>query len=143
MSIHSDGGHKPRMRTYPPYGDNLEGKRSEEDGVEQRAEPPSWLPDAGHPRTGAAADLRNPEADEAAAGIADDDDDDDDAGYGFSGTTSYPALTPRLALASDDARQAAHRELSRNTLIEIALGLSIFAMVGVLGTQHPAAHLVN
>jgi hypothetical protein len=58
--------------------------------VEQRAEPPSWLPDAGHPRTGAAADLRNPEADEATAGIADDDDDDDDAGYGFSGTTSYP-----------------------------------------------------
>jgi Transmembrane domain of unknown function (DUF3566) len=58
--------------------------------VEQRAEPPSWLPDAGHPRTGAAADLRNPEADEAVAGIADDDDDDDDAGYGFSGTTSYP-----------------------------------------------------
>jgi hypothetical protein len=78
------------MRTYPPYGDNLEGKRSEEDGVEQRAEPPSWVPDSGHPRTGAAADLRNPEADEAAAGIADDDDDDDDAGYGFSGTTSYP-----------------------------------------------------
>ena len=58
--------------------------------MEQRAEPPSWLPDAGHPRTGAAADLRNPEADEAAAGIADDDDDDDDAGYGFSGSTSYP-----------------------------------------------------
>lgn len=53
------------------------------------------------------------------------------------------ALTPRLALASDDARQDAHRALSRNTLIEIALGLSIFAMVGVLGTLHPAAHLVK
>ena len=52
-------------------------------------------------------------------------------------------LTPRLALASDDARQDAHRALSRNTLIEIALGLSIFAMVGVLGTLHPAAHLVK
>jgi putative copper resistance protein D len=52
-------------------------------------------------------------------------------------------LTPRLALASDDARQDALRGLSRNTLIEIALGLSIFAMVGVLGTLHPAAHLVN
>ena len=52
-------------------------------------------------------------------------------------------LTPRLALASDDARQDAHRALSRNTLIEIALGLSIFAMVGVLGTLHPAAHLVR
>jgi len=61
---------------------------------------------------------------------------------GFAAFNRF-ALTPRLALASDDARQAAHRELSRNTLIEIALGLSIFAMVGVLGTQHPAAHLVN
>src|SRR3984957_7568713 len=85
MSIHSDGGHKPRMRTYPPYGDNLEGKRSEEDGVEQRAEPPSWLPDSGHPRTGAAADLRNPEADEATAETT-----DSDTGYNFSGSMSYP-----------------------------------------------------
>jgi hypothetical protein len=73
------------MRTYPPYGDNLEGKRSEEDGVEQRAEPPSWLPDSGHPRTGAAADVRNPEADEATAGTT-----DGDTGYTFSGSTSYP-----------------------------------------------------
>jgi copper resistance protein D len=53
------------------------------------------------------------------------------------------ALTPQLALLSDDARQDALRALSRNTLIEIALGLSIFAMVGVLGTLHPAAHLVK
>ena len=53
------------------------------------------------------------------------------------------ALTPRLALASDDARQDVVRALSRNTLIEIALGLSIFAMVGALGTLHPAAHLVH
>ena len=36
--------------------------------MDQRAEPPSWVPDSGRPRTGAAADLRNPEADEAAAG---------------------------------------------------------------------------
>jgi putative copper resistance protein D len=48
-------------------------------------------------------------------------------------------LTPRLALASDDAPRA----ISRNTLIEIVLGFSIFAMVGVLGTLHPAAHLVK
>jgi putative copper resistance protein D len=53
------------------------------------------------------------------------------------------ALTPRLAVPSGDARQDALRALSRNTLIEIALGLSIFAMVGVLGMLHPAAHLVN
>jgi len=52
--------------------------------VEQRAEPPSWLPDSGHPRTGAAADLRNPEADEATAGTT-----DGDPGYNFSGSTSY------------------------------------------------------
>jgi putative copper resistance protein D len=53
------------------------------------------------------------------------------------------ALTPRLAWASNDARQDALRALSRNTLIEIALGLSIFAVVGLLGTLHPAAHLVK
>ena len=53
------------------------------------------------------------------------------------------ALTPQLALLSDDTRQDTLRALSRNTLIEIALGLSIFAMVGVLGTLHPAAHLVK
>ena len=53
------------------------------------------------------------------------------------------SLTPQLALSSDDAPQDALRALSRNTWIEIALGLSIFAMVGVLGTLHPAAHLVK
>jgi putative copper resistance protein D len=52
-------------------------------------------------------------------------------------------LTPRLALSSDRARQDALRALSRNTRIEIVLGLSIFAIVGVLGTLHPAAHLVQ
>jgi copper resistance protein D len=52
-------------------------------------------------------------------------------------------LTPRLALSSDQARQDALRALSRNTWIEIALGFSIFAIVGVLGTLHPAAHLVQ
>ena len=52
--------------------------------MEQRAEPPSWLPDSGQSRTGAAADLRNPEADEAATGTP-----DGDTGYNFSGNTSY------------------------------------------------------
>jgi copper resistance protein D len=52
-------------------------------------------------------------------------------------------LTPRLTLPSGDGRQDVLRALSRNTSIEIALGLSIFAMVGVLGTLHPAAHLVQ
>jgi putative copper resistance protein D len=53
------------------------------------------------------------------------------------------ALTPQLALPSDEARQDAVRGLLRNTWIEMALGFSIFAMVGVLGTLHPAAHLVQ
>ena len=52
-------------------------------------------------------------------------------------------LTPRLALSSDQPRQDALRALLRNTWIEIVLGLSIFAIVGVLGTLHPAAHLVQ
>ncbi|HEX2365968.1 MAG TPA: copper homeostasis membrane protein CopD [Bradyrhizobium sp.] len=49
------------------------------------------------------------------------------------------SLTPRLASLSKDAL----RGLSRNTWMEIVLGFSIFALVGVLGTLHPAAHLVN
>jgi len=49
------------------------------------------------------------------------------------------SLTPRLALSSKDALVG----LTRNTWIEIILGFSIFAMVGVLGTLHPAAHLVE
>ena len=51
-------------------------------------------------------------------------------------------LTPRLALAEKiDADPGALSALTRNTLIELALGLSIFVMVGVLGTLHPAIHL--
>jgi len=53
-------------------------------------------------------------------------------------------LTPRLAAASaSTAHRDALRGLTRNSLIEIALGLVIFAAVGVLGTLHPAAHLVK
>ena len=52
-------------------------------------------------------------------------------------------LMPRLALPSDEARQGALHALSRSILIEIALGLLIFAVVGVLGMEHPAAHLVK
>jgi putative copper resistance protein D len=49
------------------------------------------------------------------------------------------SLTPRLALPSKGALAG----LARNTWIEIILGYSIFAMVGVLGTLHPASHLVE
>jgi putative copper resistance protein D len=53
-------------------------------------------------------------------------------------------LTGELALAQgSEAHGAALSSIRRNTEIEIALGLVVFAIVGVLGTLHPAAHLVN
>jgi putative copper resistance protein D len=52
------------------------------------------------------------------------------------------SLTPRLARSSGNP-VAALRQLKRNSTIEIALGLTIFAVVGMLGTQHPAIHLVK
>jgi putative copper resistance protein D len=52
-------------------------------------------------------------------------------------------LTPRLAISSSgEPGRAALRQLTRNSIIEIALGLLIFAIVGVLGTMHPAAHFM-
>jgi putative copper resistance protein D len=52
-------------------------------------------------------------------------------------------LTPRLALPSGSEPQyeAVHR-LERNSIIEIALALLIFAIVGMLGTLHPAIHFL-
>jgi copper resistance protein D len=53
-------------------------------------------------------------------------------------------LTPRLALPSGSAAQLeALGRLTRNSVIEIALALMIFAIVGVLGTLHPAIHLIG
>jgi putative copper resistance protein D len=49
-------------------------------------------------------------------------------------------LTPRLTM---DRTGTALRGLTRNSVIEIALGLVIFTVVGVLGTLHPAAHLMK
>lgn len=50
-------------------------------------------------------------------------------------------LTPRLALSPAGApRLDAVRKLTRNSAIEIALALTIFAIVGILGTLHPAIH---
>ena len=52
-------------------------------------------------------------------------------------------LTPRLGFSSENEPQLeALRQLTRNSVIEIALGLTIFAIVGVLGTLHPAIHLM-
>src|SRR3954447_6061484 len=51
-------------------------------------------------------------------------------------------LTPRLANSSgNELPFAALRGLTRNGVIEIALGFAIFAIVGWLGTMHPATHL--
>lgn len=53
-------------------------------------------------------------------------------------------LTPDLALPlGNEAQLKALRRLTCNSGIEIALGLAIFAVVGVLGTLHPAVHLAN
>jgi putative copper resistance protein D len=50
-------------------------------------------------------------------------------------------LTPKLASSSkNEAQLEALRQLTRNSVTEIALGLTIFAIVGVLGTLHPAIH---
>jgi putative copper resistance protein D len=52
-------------------------------------------------------------------------------------------LTPWLAVSPGNQRQlAVLRQLTRNSAIEIALGLVIFAIVGMLGTLHPAIHLL-
>jgi copper resistance protein D len=52
-------------------------------------------------------------------------------------------LTPRISSLPDRGNELdAVRGLGRNCHIEIALGLAIFAIVGVLGVTHPAIHLV-
>jgi putative copper resistance protein D len=52
-------------------------------------------------------------------------------------------LTPQIAPASAGAPESeALRRLTRNSIIEIALGFLIFAIVGALGTMHPAIHLM-
>ncbi|SHL95387.1 putative copper resistance protein D [Bradyrhizobium lablabi] len=52
-------------------------------------------------------------------------------------------LTPQLALSrGSEAQCDALRSLTRNTVTEIALGLLVFAIVGLLGTLHPASHFM-
>ena len=52
-------------------------------------------------------------------------------------------LTQRLAVSTENEPQPeALRQLTRNSVIEVGLGLTIFAIVGVLGTLHPAIHLM-
>jgi putative copper resistance protein D len=62
---------------------------------------------------------------------------------GFAAVNRF-LLTPRLAAgAKSGTVPNALAPLKRNTLIEIGLGLAIFAVVGVLGTMHPAIHLMQ
>ena len=49
------------------------------------------------------------------------------------------ALTPLLA-APDGRRRTAKQRLARNSLIEVCCGLTIFALVSVLGTLPPPGH---
>jgi putative copper resistance protein D len=52
-------------------------------------------------------------------------------------------LTPGLAAPPENgARIQALRQLTRNSIVEIAFGLAIFAIVGMLGTLHPAIHMM-
>jgi putative copper resistance protein D len=52
-------------------------------------------------------------------------------------------LTPRLAASSgNEGGYEVLRQLTRNSAIEIVLGVVIFAIVGMLGTMHPAIHLL-
>ena len=61
----------------------------------------------------------------------------------FAGGNRF-GLTPRLAVSSgNEPRLKALRQLARNSTIEIALGLAIFAIVALLGTLHPAFHFMN
>ncbi|MFY9828553.1 MAG: CopD family protein [Rhodoplanes sp.] len=50
--------------------------------------------------------------------------------------------TPRLTQAPGPAQSEAARQLTRNSTIEVGLGLVIFVIVGALGTIHPAIHLM-
>jgi copper resistance protein D len=52
-------------------------------------------------------------------------------------------LTPQLASTANEQSSFALRRLIRNSAIETTFGLIILALVGVLGTLHPAVHLVN
>jgi copper resistance protein D len=52
-------------------------------------------------------------------------------------------LTPRLILSTESGPQPdSLRLLTRNSIIEIALGLAIYGIVGLLGTLHPAIHFL-
>ena len=53
-------------------------------------------------------------------------------------------LTPRLSETPGSSLQVgALHGLTRNIVIELTLGLTVFVTVGVVGTLHPAIHIVQ
>lgn len=59
-------------------------------------------------------------------------------------TINRVALLPRIAsVAPGEPHAAVLHRLTRSCVIEIALGLAIFAVVGALGTLHPAIHFAT
>jgi copper resistance protein D len=59
-------------------------------------------------------------------------------------TINRLSLTPLLALAvKGEGNDRALAALAGNTWIEFTLALAIFAIVGVLGTLHPAIHMMH
>jgi putative copper resistance protein D len=62
---------------------------------------------------------------------------------GFAAINRF-RLTPRLALPpGNDQNIRGLHQLTRNSAIETVLGLSVLIIVGMLGTLHPAVHLVK
>jgi copper resistance protein D len=52
-------------------------------------------------------------------------------------------LTPQLVFSPESGPQPnSLRQLARNSMIEIGLGLAIYGIVGALGTLHPASHFL-
>lgn len=52
-------------------------------------------------------------------------------------------LTPQLVFSQGSGPQPnSLRQLARNSMIEIGLGLAIYGIVGALGTLHPASHFL-
>jgi len=88
--------------------------------VDQRAEPPSWLPEGGSPTTGTGADVRSPDADkagEAASGGATEYSFDGDSSYSNGADYADPAtqVPPYPAQLSEPASSARPDETSGRT----------------------------
>jgi putative copper resistance protein D len=50
--------------------------------------------------------------------------------------------TPRLVWQPAALHKRALNQLTQNSIMEAGLGLAVFVMVGALGMNHPAIHLV-